>query len=126
MNKEQYTYIIRYGVAAIAVAALCAPVVWRTEAMPSVSDVWGYRAVAALAVLALTTAAPALGRRRGLVLVGLRFAELCVRVALSGCGGLWQGHGLGSGLRSLAVGYPLLRKGFYPALVGRTVCGRRL
>ena len=54
MNKEQYTYIIRYGVAAAAVAALCAPVVWRTEAMPSVSDVWGYRAVAALAVLALT------------------------------------------------------------------------
>ena len=35
-------------------AALCAPVVWRTEAMPSVSDGWGYRAVAALAVLALT------------------------------------------------------------------------
>lgn len=55
MNKEQYTYIIRYGVAAAAVAALCAPVVWRTEAMPSVSDVWGYRVVAALAVLALTT-----------------------------------------------------------------------
>lgn len=42
-------------------AALCAPVVWRTEAMPSVSDVWGYRAVAALAVLALT--AVCLGRR---------------------------------------------------------------
>lgn len=61
MNKEQYTYIIRYGVAAIAVAALCAPVVWRTEAMLSVSDVWGYRAVAALAVLALT--AVCLGRR---------------------------------------------------------------
>lgn len=61
MNKEQYTYIIRYGVAAIAVAALCAPVVWRTEAMPSVSDVWGYRAVAALAVLALTVVC--LGRR---------------------------------------------------------------
>lgn len=61
MNKEQYTYIIRYGVAAIAVAALCAPVVWRTEAMLSVSDVWGYRAVAALAVLALTTVC--LGRR---------------------------------------------------------------
>lgn len=61
MNKEQYTYIIRYGVAAAAVAALCAPVVWRTEAMPSVSDVWGYRAVAALAVLALT--AVCLGRR---------------------------------------------------------------
>lgn len=61
MNKEQYTYIIRYGVAAIAVAALCAPVVWRTEAMPSVSDVWGYRAVAALAVLVLT--AVCLGRR---------------------------------------------------------------
>jgi len=40
---------------------LCAPVVWRTEAMPSVSDVWGYRAVAALAVLALT--AVCLGRR---------------------------------------------------------------
>ena len=54
MNKEQYTYIIRYGVAAAAVAALCAPVVWRTEAMPSVSDVWGYRVVAALAVLAWT------------------------------------------------------------------------
>ena len=33
---------------------MCAPVVWRTEAMPSVSDVWGYRVVAALAVLALT------------------------------------------------------------------------
>lgn len=61
MNKEQYTYIIRYGVAAAAMAALCAPVVWRTEAMPSVSDVWGYRAVAALAVLALT--AVCLGRR---------------------------------------------------------------
>lgn len=61
MNKEQYTYIIRYGVAAVAVAVLCAPVVWRTEAMPSVSDVWGYRAVAALAVLALT--AVCLGRR---------------------------------------------------------------
>lgn len=61
MNKEQYTYIIRYGVAAAAVAVLCAPVVWRTEAMPSVSDVWGYRAVAALAVLALT--AVCLGRR---------------------------------------------------------------
>lgn len=61
MNKEQYTYIIRYGVAAIAVAALCAPVVWRTEAMPSVSDVWGYRAVAALAVLAV--AVVCLGRR---------------------------------------------------------------
>lgn len=61
MNKEQYTYIIRYGVAAAAVAALCAPVVWRTEAMPSVSDVWGYRAVAALAVLALT--AVCLGKR---------------------------------------------------------------
>lgn len=61
MNKEQYTYIIRYGVAAAAVAALCAPVVWRTEAMPSVSDVWGYRVVAALAVLALT--AVCLGRR---------------------------------------------------------------
>lgn len=61
MNKEQYTYIIRYGVAAAAVAALCAPVVWRTEAMPSVSDVWGYRAVAALVVLALT--AVCLGRR---------------------------------------------------------------
>ncbi len=61
MNKEQYTYIIRYGVAAAAVAALCAPVVWRTEAMPSVSDVWGYRAVAALAVLALT--AVCVGRR---------------------------------------------------------------
>lgn len=61
MNKEQYTYIIRYGVAAAAVAALCAPVVWRTEAMPSVSDVWGYRAVAALAVLALT--AVCLGQR---------------------------------------------------------------
>lgn len=42
-------------------AALCAPVVWRTEAMPSVSDVWGYRAVAALAVLALT--AVCLGQR---------------------------------------------------------------
>lgn len=42
-------------------AVLCAPVVWRTEAMPSVSDVWGYRAVAALAVLALT--AVCLGRR---------------------------------------------------------------
>lgn len=54
MNKEQYTYIIRYSVAAAAVAVLCAPVVWRMEAMPSVSDVWGYRAVAALAVLALT------------------------------------------------------------------------
>lgn len=40
---------------------MCAPVVWRTEAMPSVSDVWGYRAVAALAVLALT--AVCLGRR---------------------------------------------------------------
>jgi len=40
---------------------LCAPVVWRTEAMPSVSDVWGYRAVAALAVLALT--AVCLGQR---------------------------------------------------------------
>lgn len=61
MNKEQYTYIIRYGVAAAAVAALCAPVVWRTEAMPSVSDVWGYRAVAALVVLALT--AVCLGKR---------------------------------------------------------------
>jgi len=61
MNKEQYTYIIRYGVAAAAVAVLCAPVVWRTEAMPSVSDVWGYRAVAALAVLALT--AVCLGQR---------------------------------------------------------------
>lgn len=61
MNKEQYTYIIRYGVAAATVAALCAPVVWRTEAMPSVSDVWGYRAVAALVVLALT--AVCLGRR---------------------------------------------------------------
>lgn len=61
MNKEQYTYIIRYGVAVAAVAALCAPVVWRMEAMPSVSDVWGYRAVAALAVLALT--AVCLGRR---------------------------------------------------------------
>ena len=61
MNKEQYTYRIRYGVAAAAVAALCAPVVWRTEATPSVSDVWGYRAVAALAVLALT--AVCLGRR---------------------------------------------------------------
>lgn len=61
MNKEQYTYIIRYGVAAAAVAALCAPVVWRTEVTPSVSDVWGYRAVAALAVLALT--AVCLGRR---------------------------------------------------------------
>lgn len=61
MNKEQYTYIIRYGVAAAAVAVLCAPVVWRTEAMPSVSDVWGYRVVAALAVLALT--AVCLGRR---------------------------------------------------------------
>lgn len=61
MNKEQYTYIIRYGVAAAAVAVLCAPVVWRTEAMPSVSDVWGYRAVAALVVLALT--AVCLGRR---------------------------------------------------------------
>ena len=61
MNKEQYTYIIRYGVAAAAVAALCAPVVWRTEAMPSVSDVWVYRAVAALAVLALT--AVCLGQR---------------------------------------------------------------
>ena len=61
MNKEQYKYIIRYSVAAAAVAALCAPVVWRTEAMPSVSDVWGYRAVAALAVLALT--AVCLGRR---------------------------------------------------------------
>lgn len=61
MNKEQYTYVIRYGVAAAAVAALCAPVVWRTEAMPSVSDVWGYRAVAALVVLALT--AVCLGRR---------------------------------------------------------------
>lgn len=61
MNKEQYTYIIRYGVAAAAVAALCAPVVWRTEATPSVSGVWGYRAVAALAVLALT--AVCLGRR---------------------------------------------------------------
>lgn len=61
MNKEQYTYIIRYGVAAAAVGALCAPVVWRTEAMPSVSDVWGYRAVAALAVLALT--AVCLGKR---------------------------------------------------------------
>lgn len=61
MNKEQYTYIIRYGVAAAAVAVLCAPVVWRTEAMPSVSGVWGYRAVAALAVLALT--AVCLGRR---------------------------------------------------------------
>ena len=61
MNKEQYTYIIRYGVAAAAVAALCAPVVWRTEATPSVSDVWGYRAVAALAVLALT--AVCLGQR---------------------------------------------------------------
>lgn len=47
--------------AAAAVAALCAPVVWRTEAMPSVSDVWGYRAVAALAVLALT--AVCLGQR---------------------------------------------------------------
>lgn len=77
-------------------------------------------------MLGAAVAAPALGRRRGLVLVGLRFAELCVRVALSGGGGLWQGHGLGSGLRSLAVGYPLLRKGFYPALVGRTVCGRRI
>lgn len=61
MNKEQYTYIIRSGVAAAAVAVLCAPVVWRTEAMPSVSGVWGYRAVAALAVLALT--AVCLGRR---------------------------------------------------------------
>ena len=61
MNKEQYTYIIRYGVAAAAVAVLCAPVVWRTEAMPSVSGVWGYRAVAALAVLALT--AVCLGQR---------------------------------------------------------------
>lgn len=61
MNKEQYTYMIRYGVAAAAVAALCAPVVWRTEAMPSVSGVWGYRAVAALAVLALT--AVCLGQR---------------------------------------------------------------
>ncbi len=40
---------------------MCAPVVWRTEAMPSVSDVWGYRAVAALAVLALT--AVCLGQR---------------------------------------------------------------
>lgn len=40
---------------------MCAPVVWRTEATPSVSDVWGYRAVAALAVLALT--AVCLGRR---------------------------------------------------------------
>lgn len=40
---------------------MCAPVVWRTEAMPSVSDVWGYRVVAALAVLALT--AVCLGRR---------------------------------------------------------------
>lgn len=40
---------------------MCAPVVWRTEAMPSVSDVWGYRAVAALAVLALT--AVCLGKR---------------------------------------------------------------
>ncbi|MEE0574091.1 MAG: tetratricopeptide repeat protein [Paraprevotella clara] len=61
MNKEQYTYTIRYGVAAAAVGALCAPVVWRTEAMPSVSDVWGYRAVAALTVLALT--AVCLGQR---------------------------------------------------------------
>ncbi len=40
---------------------MCDPVVWRTEAMPSVSDVWGYRAVAALVVLALT--AVCLGRR---------------------------------------------------------------
>ena len=38
-----------------------ARLLWRTEAMPSVSDVWGYRAVAALAVLALT--AVCLGRR---------------------------------------------------------------
>lgn len=62
MNKEQYTYIIRYGVAAAAVAALWRPMsCGGTEAMPSVSDVWGYRAVAALAVLALT--AVCLGRR---------------------------------------------------------------
>lgn len=77
-------------------------------------------------MLGAAVAAPALGRRRGLVLVGLRFAELCICVALSGGRSIRQGHGLGSGLRSLAVGYPLLRKGFYPALVGRTVCGRQL
>lgn len=77
-------------------------------------------------MLGAAVAAPALGGRRGLVLVGLRFAELCVRVVLSGGGSIRQDHGLGSRLRVPAVGYPLLRKGFYPALVGRTVCGRRL
>ena len=54
---------------AAGVAALCDAVVWRTEAMPSVSDVWGYRAVAALAVLALP--AVCLGRR----LLRLRWAD---------------------------------------------------
>ena len=77
-------------------------------------------------MLGTAVAAPALGGRRGLVLVGLRFAELCVCVALSGGGGLWQGHGLGRGLRGLAAGYSFLRQGFYPALVGRTASRHHL
>lgn len=52
MEKRQYNNIIRYGVAAVAVTALCVPIVCRTDAMPSVSDVWGCRAVMVLAVLA--------------------------------------------------------------------------
>lgn len=47
--------------AAATVATLCGPVVCRTEPTLSVSDVWGYRAVAVLAVLAMT--AVCLGRR---------------------------------------------------------------
>ena len=77
-------------------------------------------------MLGTAVAASALGGRRGLVLVGLRFAELCVCVALSGGGSIRKGHGLGRGLRGLAAGYSFLRQGFYPALVGRTVCGGRL
>ena len=69
MNKGQYVYIIRYGVAVVAATLLLLPVVMRTEATPSAQDAWSFRSVAALCGLATAMAVVSvcLGKERAAV-----------------------------------------------------------
>ena len=75
MNKGQYVYIIRYGVAVVAATLLLLPVVMRTEATPSAQDAWSFRSVAVLCGLAAVMAVVSVCLGKGRAAVRLHWMD---------------------------------------------------
>ena len=75
MNKGQYVYIIRCGVAVVAATLLLLPVVMRTEATPSAQDAWSFRSVAALCGLAAAMAVVSVCLGKGKAAVRLHWMD---------------------------------------------------